>query len=252
MLGAIFGDIVGSVYERNRKAKEGFPLFDRDSKFTDDTVLTIATADALLNEKDFRQAYLSWGRRYPGAGYSKRFTEWLTSSNPEPYARAGNGSAMRVVPVGWYAQTMEECLRLAIDSASVSHNHSEGIKGAQAVASAVFLSRTGASKDEIRLYIESSFEYDLSTKWQVIRQNYRFDMTCSGSVPQAIVCFMESNSVEDAIRKAVLLNGDTDTQACIAGGISEAFYGGVDEKNQRQIKNYISLEMLEVMNVFYK
>lgn len=250
MLGSIFGDIVGSVYEKPlHKAAEDFELFHPHAKFTDDTVLTLATADALLNSFDFQEAYLKWGRKFPLAGYSKGFMEWLASSNPRPYNSHGNGSAMRVASIGWLALNIAETIDLAKNSAEVTHNHPEGIKGAQAVACSVFLARKGNTKAEIRSYVSEKFAYDLNKSYEEITVGYHFDMTCEGSVPQALICFLESSSTEDAVRKAVLLNGDTDTQAAIAGGIAEAYYRDLSTYKSK-ITSYLHPEMFCVLEKF--
>lgn len=251
MLGAIFGDIVGSVYERHgHKAQESFELFHAYAKFTDDTVLTMATADALLHKISFQEAYLKWGRKYPASGYGIRFMDWLSSSNPQPYFSNGNGSAMRVSPIGWYAKSEAECLLLAEESALPTHNHLEGVKGAQAVALAVFMAKKQCSKQEIQEKIASEFGYNLDRTWDEIVPNYSFDITCQGSVPEAICCFLSAISTEDAIRKAVLLNGDTDTQACIAGSIASAFYKDIDVPTRIKIECYLPDEMKTILREF--
>jgi ADP-ribosylglycohydrolase len=251
MLGGIFGDIVGSVYEKPfHRAIEGFHLFHPNAKFTDDTVLSIATADALINNKTFKEAYLDWGRKYPRAGFSKDFEYWLACSNPKPYQSFGNGAAMRSGPVGWLSKSLEHCLELAKNSAIVTHDHPEGIKGAQAVAAAVYMSRLNRSKQEIKDYIQSQFSFDLNRTLNQISINYKFDMTSQGSVPEAIICFLESSSTEDAIRKAVYLNGDADTQACIAGGIAEAFYNDISPELETNIYSFLTSEMTMLITHF--
>ena len=251
MTGFIFGDIVGSVYEnRGNSALPDFDLFHAYAKFTDDTVLSIATAEALLHSSDFKASYLKWGRKYPAAGYGGSFTNWLASSSPQPYNSFGNGSAMRSGPIGWFSKSIEECLQLAKSSAEVTHNHPEGIKGAQAVAIAVFLARNGQSKLEIKQFIEMTFQYSLKRTLAKVMPNYSFQVSCQDSVPEAIICFLESDSTEDAIRKAVILNGDTDTQACIAGGIAEAFYRDITAPTELQIKAYLTEEMKIVLEAF--
>ena len=251
MIGFIFGDIVGSVYEnRGHSALPDFELFHTYAKFTDDTVLSIATAEALLLSSDFKEAYLKWGRKYPAAGYGGSFRNWLASSFPEPYNSFGNGSAMRSGPIGWFSKSIDECLELAKSSAEVTHNHPEGIKGAQAVAIAVFLARNGQSKMEIKQFIETTFQYSLNRTLAEITPNYSFQISCQDSVPEAIICFLESDSTEDAIRKAVMLNGDTDTQACIAGGIAEAFYRDITGPTELQIKAFLTEEMKSVLDAF--
>ena len=233
MLGALVGDIVGSVYEwRNIKTTD-FPLFSEESWVTDDSVMTIAVAHTLLDAFDgqsISQAKLvqnmqAYGRLYPDAGYGGRFYCWLKSRYPKPYGSYGNGSAMRVSPVAWAAKSLEDAERLAAATAEVTHDHPEGIKGAQAVAACIFMARQGAANDEIRRYIEDTYAYDLGFKLDDIRPSYEFDVSCQGSVPQAIVAFLESADFEDAIRRAVSIGGDSDTIAAITGSIAQARYG---------------------------
>jgi ADP-ribosylglycohydrolase len=227
MLGAIAGDVIGSVYEWENIKSLDFPLFTPESRFTDDTILTVAVADCILHGGDYSQTLRAYGMRYPGAGYGGMFRRWLFSSSSKPYNSFGNGSAMRVSPVGFAFDTMETTLQEAKRSAIVTHNHPEGIKGAQAVASAIFLARKGAEKDELRKYIVGNYGYHLSQTLDEIRPYYQFDETCQGSVPQAIIAFLESNDYEDAVRKAISIGGDSDTIACITGGIAQAYYGVV-------------------------
>lgn len=232
MLGAIAGDIIGSPYEgrrRNIKTIE-FPLFHDWSHFTDDTVLTVAAADAILHGGGYAEKFKEYYSHYPRAGYGGAFKRWALSDSMQPYGSWGNGSAMRVSPVGFAFDSLEEVLHEAARSAAVTHDHPEGIKGAQAVASAIFLARSGQSKPDIRDYIENTFDYDLSESLDSIREWYAKDFTevsCQGSVPQAITAFLESTDFEDAIRKAISIGGDSDTIACMAGGIAEAFYVNV-------------------------
>ena len=227
MKGAILGDIVGSVHEHNPTKRADFPLITKRSTFTDDTVLTVATAQALLSDGDFAAAYREFGRRFPHAGYGGQFRRWIHLDGAGPYQSYGNGSAMRVSPVGWAASTEVECLALARSAAAVTHDHKHGIAGAQAVALAVFLLRHGADKVTVRRELSSRFGYDLGRTVQQIRPTYKFDVTCQGSLPEAIIAFLESDSVESAIRLAISLGGDADTQAAIAGALAEAAYGGV-------------------------
>lgn len=229
MLGAIAGDIVGSVYEGNPIKTTDFPLFSSSSTFTDDTVLSCAVAECLLGRGSYAKKLKEYYARYPWAGYGGSFIMWASSDSSHPYYSWGNGSAMRASPVGFAAADVDSALEEARRSAEVTHNHPEGIIGAQAVAVAVFLARSGESKMSIRESIEDRFGYDLSRNLDDIRPRYRFDVSCQGSVPEAIIAFLESDDFEDAVRGAVSLGGDTDTQACIAGGIAEAFYGGVPE-----------------------
>src|SRR5262245_13626328 len=227
MLGAIAGDVIGSVHERTRTKTKEFPLFVPDSRFTDDTVLSVAVAECLLHGRDYVDAFHDYFQAYPDAGYGTTFWMWAASGRRDPYQSFGNGSAMRVSPVAYAATTLDEVLAEAKRSATVSHNHPEGIRGAQATAAAVFLARTGATKDDIRRYIETQFDYFLDETLADIRPTYPFDATCQGSVPQSIIAFLESTSYEDAVRNAISLGGDADTMACIAGAIAEPFYGGV-------------------------
>jgi ADP-ribosylglycohydrolase len=224
IIGAIAGDIIGSAYEFHNVKTTDFDLFPKGTFFTDDSTLTMATMYALLSDKGYVNAYQNFGRRFPHRGYGGNFKSWIYSDNPEPYNSWGNGSAMRVSPVGWYAKTINEVMDEAKRSAEVTHNHSEGIKGAQATACAVFLARTGKTKDEIKKYIVDTFDYDLDRTIEEIRPEYDFDVSCQGSVPEAIIAFMESTDFENAVRLAVSLGGDSDTIACITGGIAEAFY----------------------------
>ena len=227
MIGAIAGDIIGSVYEPAPIKSTEFPLFQPRSRFTDDSVLTVAIADAILTGRPYQDAVRDWGRRYPHAGYGGAFFEWLCAADPQPYHSWGNGSAMRVSPVGWAFDSEDEVLRQARLSAAITHDHPEGIKGAQATALAVYLARTGAEKATIRARIQTPFGYDLAGTVDALRPGYMFDVSCQGSVPQAIVCFLDSDSWEDAVRNAVSLGGDSDTLACMAGAVAEAYYGEV-------------------------
>lgn len=236
MLGSIVGDVVGSIYEWNNLRAKDFELLSAACFFTDDTVLTAACADAILSGTDFGAAYMRYGRGYPGRGYGGRFARWLDRGELGAYGSFGNGSAMRAAPCGWAGTTREEALRLAEASAAATHDHPEGIKGAQAVALAVFMGRKGSSKKEIREAV-SGLGYDLGFTIDAIRPFYRFNETCQGTVPQAVVAFLESSDFEDAIRTAVSVGGDTDTLACITGGIAEAFYGGVSgELRERTLR----------------
>ena len=262
MYGAILGDMIGAPYEFDRGAKtKDFPLFSQGSRFTDDTVMTIAVADALLEvgeEADEAavcaavvRAMQAWGRRYPRAGYGGLFRRWLASDEPEPYGSFGNGSAMRVAAAGWLYDTLEKTRETARRTAVVTHNHPEGVKGAEATASAIFLAREGSSKEEIKSYIVQEFGYDLSRTLDEIRPGYSMDATCQGSVPEAILSFLESTDFEDAVRGAVSLGGDTDTIACIAGSIAEAFYG-VPEALKAECRSRLPQDMLAVLGVFDK
>ncbi len=227
MIGAIIGDIVGSVYEWNNIKTKEFPLFCEDCFFTDDTVMTIATADAILNGgkvDNFIDSYKKWGRLYPNYDYGVRFNKWIHSDDREPYNSWGNGSAMRVSPCGWAAKSLDEAETLAAQSAAVTHNHPEGIRGAQATAAAIYLARTNSNKSRIKRYIENKYGYDLGKSLDEIRPTYIFNESCQDTVPQAIIAFLESKSFEDAIRNAISLGGDSDTLAAITGSIAEAAY----------------------------
>ncbi len=239
MYGAIFGDMIGAPYEfdRSPKTKE-FPLFSRESEFTDDSVMTIAVAETLMNttgntDEEVRSALVAskrkWGKLYPNAGYGGRFYGWLRARNPEPYGSYGNGSAMRVSSAGWLYNTLDETRRIARLTAEVTHNHPEGIKGAEATASAIFLARTGHGKDKIKDYIISEFGYDLSRTCNEIRPTYHHVESCQKTIPEAFTAFLEGTDFEDVIRTAVSLGGDCDTLTCIAGSIAEAFYGLPDD-----------------------
>ena len=227
MIGAIAGDIIGSVYEwHNIKAKK-FPLFSDHCFFTDDTVLTVALADTILTGISYADNLKTFYRWYPDSGYGSGFHLWAQSQTSEPYNSYGNGAAMRISPVGYAYNDLQTVLAKAAEFTGVTHNHPEGIKGGQATAAAIFLARTGKSKDAIKAYIEKTFEYDLSKNVDEIRPTYRFDVSSQGTVPQAIRAFIDSTDFEDAIRNAISLGGDSDTLACITGGIAQAFYGGV-------------------------
>ncbi|NQS91970.1 MAG: ADP-ribosylglycohydrolase family protein [Chloroflexi bacterium] len=230
MIGAVAGDIIGSVYEHQPHKSEDFTLFHPQSIFTDDTVMSLAVAKAILDEGDYGQEMQSFGRAYPNAGYGGNFRKWLLREEIQPYNSWGNGSAMRVSPIGFAFNNEEDLLREARASAVVSHNHPEGIKGAQAVALAVLLARQGGSKELIRKRISAEFSYDLDRTVDQIRPEYHFDISCQGSVPEAIIVFLDSSDYESAVRKAVSLGGDSDTQACIAGAIAEAFYKKIPSK----------------------
>ncbi|HIK06615.1 MAG TPA: ADP-ribosylglycohydrolase family protein [Trichormus sp. M33_DOE_039] len=233
MLGAIAGDIIGSVYEGNSLKSKDFPLFGRQCRFTDDTVLTVAVADVILHTDQFPTSsqYIDqfqwYYSRYQYAGYGRNFSNWAKSHSRQPYNSFGNGAAMRVSPIGFAINDLETVLREAKRSAEVTHNHPEGIKGAQATAAAIFLARTGYDQVGIKSYIQTNFGYNLERTLDQIRPKYQYDATSLGSVPQAIIAFLESTNFEDAIRNAISLGGDSDTIACITGGIAQAYYGGV-------------------------
>lgn len=227
MLGAIAGDVIGSVHERARTKTKDFPLLTPESRFTDDTVLTVAVADCLLRGRDYVDGLHDYFHAYPDAGYGGTFFLWASSRRREPYQSWGNGSAMRVSPVAYAGTTLDEVLAEARRSSEVTHDHAEGIRGAQATAAAIFLARTGGTKEQIRQYVEDQFDYFLDETLDDLRPTYQFDASCQWSVPQSIIAFLESTGYEDAVRNAISLGGDADTMACIAGAIAEAYYGGV-------------------------
>ena len=253
IIGAIAGDIIGSVYEfRPIKTKE-FSLFNKKSSFTDDTIMTLAVAKWLLEDKDSKEELVkqlqNFGRRYPKGGYGRMFNNWLRTKNPEPYNSWGNGSAMRVSPVAWVGDSLEEVQKLARISAEVTHNHPEGIKGALATADAIYLARLGSSKEEIRDHIEIRYDYDLSRTVDDIRPYYKFDVSCKGSVPESIICFLEAKDYEDTIRNCISLGGDADTMAAIAGGIAEAYYG-LNAELRKECRKRVEQDMLVVLDKF--
>lgn len=256
ILGAIAGDIIGSVYEFKPVKTTEFELFIEkgnsrlSSAFTDDTVMTIANADWLLHGGNLSRIMQFYGRSFPHAGYGGMFSTWLSEHDPRPYNSFGNGSGMRVSPVGWAFQTLEETLDAAEESAAVTHNHPEGIKGAQAIASSIFLARNGKSKDEIKEYVTSKFGYDLNRTCDEIRPDYSFDVTCQGSVPESIICFLESTDYESTVRLAVSLGGDADTQGAMAGSIAEAYYRGVSEPIRSKACHRIPDDFIDILYAF--
>lgn len=250
MFGAIAGDIIGSVYERNPVKVTNFPLFDEGSRYTDDSVLTIAVADCIINNKEYGKTIQNYARKYPDAGYGGNFFQWIFSDKREPYNSWGNGSAMRVSPVGFAFNTQQKVMQEAKKSAEVTHNHPEGIKGAQATAMCVHLALAGKSKEEIKAFIEKIFHYDLSRSIAEIKPNYDFDVSCQGSVPEAIIAFLESENFESAVRIAVSLGGDSDTQACIAGAIAHAFYKKIPSNIMQKIQEILPGELYQVAEKF--
>ena len=258
MYGAILGDIIGSPYEFDRSGKtKDFPLFIPASRYTDDSAMTIAVGEALLDtlgrdrmarRKAVAFSMQKWGRRYPEAGYGGRFYDWIYARIPQPYNSWGNGSAMRVSSAGWLYDSLEETQQAAEDTAVVTHNHPEGVKGAVATASVIWAARNGWDKKQIRKYVEEHF-YPLKQTCDQIRPGYRFDVSCQGTVPQAITAFLEGNSFEDVIRTAVSLGGDCDTLTCIAGGMAEAMYG-VPEELKEECRKLIEPDMVKVLERF--
>jgi ADP-ribosylglycohydrolase len=250
MIGAIAGDIIGSVYEHHPIKTKDFPLFHAQCVFTDDTVLTVAIADAILSKSSYVESVKRIGRRYPAAGYGGSFIRWLHSDDFMPYNSWGNGSAMRVSPVGFAFSTEDEVLRHARMTAEITHNHPEGIKGAEATALAVYLARTGHDKETIRTRIQTLFDYDLDRTVNEIRPCYSFDVSCQGTVPEAIIAFLDSESYEDAVRNAISLGGDSDTLACITGGVAEAFYGSVPGEIRGKVKELLTSDLWAVTDAF--
>ena len=249
MIGAIAGDIIGSVYEGLDEKTKRFPLFGPHNWFTDDTVLTVAVAESILRGSDLVDILHDYFHRYPQVGYGGSFIEWAVLRRREPYNSWGNGSAMRVSPVGFAYDTLDDVMQHAQRTAAVTHNHPEGIRGAQATAAAIYLARTGSDKQAIRRHIVDAFGYDLSTPLDEIRETYEFDVSCQGSVPQSITAFLEAVDFEDAIRNAISLGGDADTMACIAGGIAEAYWGVPAEIEQRAL-SFLDDQLLAVVDEF--
>lgn len=264
MLGAIVGDVIGSVFEHHQIKTTEFALFNRFSRFTDDTVLTVAIADAILNRPTpaapssepwhehnlYAQKLKDYGRKFPDAGYGAMFKGWLKSDSLQGYGSYANGSAMRVSPVGFAFPSLDDVLREAHLTAVVTHNHPEGIKGAQAIASAVYLAHTGQSKEAIQEYVEGKFGYNLRRRLDDIRPTYAFDSSCRGSVPQALIAFLEANDFEDAIRKAISLGGDSDTLASMAGGVAHAYYKTIPEPIANQVLTLLDSGFRQVLRTF--
>ena len=250
MLGAICGDIIGSVFEHDNYTAKDFILFSRHSKFTDDSVLTTAIADSLIHNTNYASNLRKYYRLYTTAGFSRTFSLWGAADNQEAYNSYGNGSAMRVSPVGWAFNSIEKTLREAEATAIVTHNHPEGIKGAQVIAGAIFIARNGGSKSDIRQFAES-FDYDLNFQLNDKRETYHFDATCQGSVPEAIVAFLESSDFEDCIRNAVSIGGDSDTISCIAASIAEAYYNGIPDHIRIPCLEILDQRQLRIYQLFF-
>ncbi|MFM2275237.1 MAG: hypothetical protein RL211_1109 [Pseudomonadota bacterium] len=253
MIGAVAGDIVGSVYEwKNYKAKDFSPLIREDSFYTDDTICTIAVADALLNGKPPAVCLKEWGVRYfDNNGWGSAFRRWLVSANDGPYNSWGNGAAMRVSPAAWIATSLDEALLHAARVTEVTHNHPEGMKGAAATTTAIYLARKGQNAAIIRRMIEDQFGYNLSTTVDEIRPGYRFNESCQGTVPQALVCALDATSFEDAIRNAVSIGGDSDTVAAIAGPVAEAMFG-VPLWIQQEVHRKLPCDMRDILDSLYQ
>jgi ADP-ribosylglycohydrolase len=250
MLGAIAGDIIGSVHEGAGTKTKDFPLFVADSQFTDDTVLTVAVAERMLFGGDYSDLFHDYFHAYPLAGYGGSFIRWAGNRRREPYNSWGNGSAMRVSPIGIAGESMDAVLAEARASAEVTHNHPEGVRGAQATAAAVFLARSGFTKVDIKAHIEREYGYNLSERLDDIRERYEFDVSCQGSVPQSMIAFLNAENYEDAVRNAISLGGDADTMACIAGGIAEAFFGGVPAEIEARTLAALDDRLRSVLNSF--
>ena len=250
MFGAIAGDVIGSYFEGFPTKRTDFTMFQPGTRFTDDTVLTVAVADCMLNGLDYAKTFREYAHKYPQAGYGGMFRRWANSESLEPYNSFGNGSAMRVSPVAFAIDNYDCMMKEAKRSAAVTHNHPEGIKGAQAIASAIYWARTGQGKNYIKEQTQARFEYDLSPTLDQIRPDYDFDATCPGTVPQAIIAFLESDDYEDCIRKAISLGGDSDTIACMAGGIAEAYYRFIPEYIVAKVRTCLDPDLLRIIDQF--
>lgn len=252
MIGALAGDIIGSVYEWNNIKTKNFELFSPDCFFTDDSILTVALADTILTGTPYPENLKKFARLYPGGGYGSSFTAWAFSGETKPYHSWGNGAAMRISPAGWAYPDLETVLEKAEEFTAVTHNHAEGIKGGRATAAAVFLARSGESKAAIRKYVEREFGYDLGRTVDEIRPDYAFNESCQGTVPEALIAFLESDGFEDAIRNAVSLGGDTDTLACITGAVAEAFYGGVPGAIAEKVYSFLDGRLAGITREFVR
>jgi len=250
MLGAIAGDIIGSRFEVIPTKSLDFELFTDLNVFTDDTVLTVAIADAILNHHSYEENLRAFGQRYPDAGYGGSFVRWLSGAIQGPYNSFGNGSAMRVSPVGFAFDTRSRVLAEARKTAEVSHNHPEGVKGAQAIALGVFLARKGSTKEDIRVELEREFDYDLSRSMKQIRPEYQFEISCQRSVPESIIAFLESHDFIGAIRNAVSLGGDSDTMACMAGALAQAYHQDIPRAVTEQVYARLPEEFKQILIVF--
>lgn len=250
MLGAICGDIIGSTYEFHPCKDVNLPLFTPYSRFTDDTVCTIAVADAMMKGVPYAKVMQEWCRKYPHAGYGGHFRLWIMVDDPEPYNSWGNGSAMRVSGAGAFGRNLDEVLALARASAEVTHNHPEGVKGAEATAAAIYFALNGMSKEDMKTVLERMFGYNLSRDYDKIQRHYRFDVSCQGSVPESIIAFLHGSDYESTIRLAVAMGGDADTMGAIAGGIAAAYYGGVPKNIANVCMGFLPGEMIEVIRRF--
>lgn len=248
MIGAITGDIVGSIYERKNLKSKDFPFFGDECRFTDDTVCTVAVADCLMNDGDFAEYFRKFVKRHPGRGYGGMFRRWATSDGGA-YNSWGNGSAMRVSPVAHMAKNAADVLKLAEQSASVTHSHPDAVAGAQAVSLTMWMIMSGMNVEDVRQEITERFGYDLSNSVDEIRSKYKFDVSCAGTAPQAITCALEASDYEDAVRNAISIGGDSDTIACISGGIAEVMFGVPDEIATKA-RGYLTDDLVEVLNKF--
>lgn len=253
IIGAIAGDIIGSIYEFHPIKTKEFSLFSKKSTFTDDTIMTLAVAKWLLNDRDSKEELVKqlqyFGNSYPYGGYGRMFHNWLHTENPKPYGSWGNGSAMRVSPVAWVGDSLEEVQKLAKASSVVTHDHPEGVKGALAIADAVYLARLGSSKEEIKDHVQIRYGYNLERTLDEIRPYYKFDVSCQGCVGESIICFLEGEDYEDTIRNCISLGGDADTMAAIAGGIASAYWEVPNEICNNAIQR-LDNQLLEVLNEF--
>jgi ADP-ribosyl-[dinitrogen reductase] hydrolase len=251
MLGAVVGDVIGSPFEQCNVKSTAFRLFDRGAQCTDDSILTVATADAILTDGDYRRAYQDYFHRFPNAGYGGKFVVWANRREAQPYNSWGNGSAMRSSPVGWARSTLDAVLDEAERTAAVTHDHPDGIMGAQAVAACVFLARTEHDRERIREFVHVGCHYPLDRSLDEIRPKYEFDATCKGTVPVAVQAFLESTDFESAIRLAVSVGGDSDTIACIAGAIAHAYYGQIPKHLLQPVMEiYMSPNLVDVSLAF--
>lgn len=250
MLGAIAGDIIGSIYEFNNIKSKDFSLFTPASTFTDDTICTVAIIDSLLHSLDPQEAMLDWCRKYPELSYGTRFRQWIFSNDPRPYHSFGNGAAMRISPVAWVAEGEEHLFELSDKYTAITHDHKEGLKGARAIALAVYLTKKGLCSKDLKLELTKNFSYDLNATVDEIRSNYCFDETCQGTVPQSIICFLEAESFEDAIRNAISIGGDSDTVGAIVGSIAEAKWG-VDEHISKEVWKRLTPDIQQILIKVY-
>lgn len=249
MIGAIVGDIIGSIYEFNNIKTKSFPLFQDHCFFTDDTVLTVALAESIMTGREYEALMREYYSRYPNAGYGGKFRKWAAGEIQGPYNSFGNGAAMRISPVAWAYADLDTVLTKAEEFTAITHNHSEGIKGAQATAAAIWLARNGHSKENIKRFVSIQFGYDLTRTCNDIRPEYSFNETCQGTVPEAITAFLEGEDYEDCVRLSVSLGGDTDTIACITSSIAEGFYG-VPEFISVRALSYLDDPLKSVVEIF--